>query len=150
VAHVAQPVHRRYRRAAPRGGVRRRHRLGSDVAADDGADAARRAAEPGHVPGRIVPDVPGAAHRDRGVHLRPGAGGPRPAHPPRRRGQQVTTPPSESAPLDGRSGMGAARTPIPHQVSTDPFDPYSVEQMSAEQERYYMASQWRMMWWKFL
>src|SRR3546814_20420481 len=22
--------------------------------------------------------------------------------------------------------------------------------MSAEQERYYMASQWRMMWWKFL
>jgi peptide/nickel transport system permease protein len=43
-----------------------------------------------------------------------------------------------------------ATVPIQHQVSTAPFDPYSVEQMSAEQERYYMASQWRMMWWKFL
>ena len=29
-----------------------------------------------------------------------------------------------------------------------PFDPYAVEHMSPEQERYYMASQWRMMWWK--
>jgi peptide/nickel transport system permease protein len=54
----------------------------------------------------------------------------------------VTTPPSDSA--------DATRPSIPHQVSTAPFDPYSVEQMSAEQERYYMASQWRMMWWKFL
>ena len=52
------------------------------------------------------------------------------------------TPPGESA--------DAMRTPIPHQVSTAPFDPLSVEQMSVEQERYYMASQWRMMWWKFL
>ena len=54
----------------------------------------------------------------------------------------MTPPPSDSA--------DAMRAPIPHQVSTAPFDPYSVEQMSAEQERYYMASQWRMMWWKFL
>jgi peptide/nickel transport system permease protein len=53
----------------------------------------------------------------------------------------VTTPPSDTA---------APAAPIPHQVSTEPFDPYSVERMSAEQERYYMASQWRMMWWKFL
>jgi peptide/nickel transport system permease protein len=40
--------------------------------------------------------------------------------------------------------------PIPHTVSTDPFDPYSVEQVSPEQERYYLASQWKMMWWRFL
>jgi len=40
--------------------------------------------------------------------------------------------------------------PIPHTVSTDPFDPYSVEQISPEQERYYLASQWKMMWWRFL
>jgi peptide/nickel transport system permease protein len=39
---------------------------------------------------------------------------------------------------------------IPHTVSTEPFDPYSVEQISPEQERYYLASQWRMMWWRFL
>jgi peptide/nickel transport system permease protein len=39
---------------------------------------------------------------------------------------------------------------IPHTVSTEPFDPYSVDQISPEQERYYLASQWRMMWWRFL
>ncbi len=41
------------------------------------------------------------------------------------------------------------RQPIPHQVSTDPFDPFSVERLTAGQERYFLASQWRMMWWKF-
>ena len=39
--------------------------------------------------------------------------------------------------------------PIEHQVSTAPFDPNTVEQMTAAQERYYMASQWKMMWWRF-
>ena len=38
---------------------------------------------------------------------------------------------------------------LDHYVSGEPFDPYSVESMTAEQERYYMASQWQMMWWKF-
>lgn len=45
-------------------------------------------------------------------------------------------------------GPGKPRAPMQHYVSTAPFDPYSVERMSAEQERYYLASQWRMMWWK--
>ncbi len=36
----------------------------------------------------------------------------------------------------------------PHYVSREPFDPYSVEALTPEQERFYMASQWRMMWWK--
>ncbi|MGE0119347.1 MAG: ABC transporter permease [Dongiaceae bacterium] len=39
---------------------------------------------------------------------------------------------------------------IPHTVSSEPFDPYSVEQISPEQERYYLASQWKIMWWRFL
>lgn len=43
------------------------------------------------------------------------------------------------APGDGR---------LPHYVSDAPFDPYAVERMSPEQERYFLASQWRMMWWK--
>ena len=30
---------------------------------------------------------------------------------------------------------------LDHYVSSEPFDPYSVESMTAEQERYYMASQ---------
>ena len=38
--------------------------------------------------------------------------------------------------------------PLPHFVSRAPFDPYSVEAMTPGQERFYMASQWQMMWWK--
>ena len=46
-------------------------------------------------------------------------------------------------------GTGAASgDPLPHYVSTAPFDPYFVERMTPAQERFYMASQWRMMWWK--
>jgi peptide/nickel transport system permease protein len=41
------------------------------------------------------------------------------------------------------------REPVPHLVSTAPFDPMSVEEMTPEQERYYLASQWQMMWWRF-
>jgi len=37
---------------------------------------------------------------------------------------------------------------LAHYVSTEPFDPYAVEAMTPEQERYYRASQWKMMWWK--
>jgi peptide/nickel transport system permease protein len=39
---------------------------------------------------------------------------------------------------------------LPHTVSSEPFDPHSVEQLSPEQERYFLASQWKMMWWRFL
>ena len=43
---------------------------------------------------------------------------------------------------------GGGKDRIEHFVSTEPFDPHSIEAMSPEQERFYMASQWRMMWWK--
>jgi peptide/nickel transport system permease protein len=46
------------------------------------------------------------------------------------------------------SGSRGPHDRLPHYVSTAPFDPYSVERMTAEQERYFLASQWRMMWWK--
>jgi len=39
--------------------------------------------------------------------------------------------------------------PLEHYVSTKPFDPRSIERLSAAQERVYLASQWRLMWWKF-
>ena len=39
--------------------------------------------------------------------------------------------------------------PTEHYVSAEPFDPHSVEELSAEQERVYLASQWQMMWWRF-
>ena len=41
------------------------------------------------------------------------------------------------------------RNELEHFVSSAPFDPYSIEALTEEQERYYLASQWRMMWWRF-
>jgi len=35
-----------------------------------------------------------------------------------------------------------------HFVSDAPFDPGAIEALGPEQERYYLASQWRMMWWR--
>ncbi len=35
-----------------------------------------------------------------------------------------------------------------HYVDREPFDPHSVEALTPEQERVYMASQWQMIWWK--
>ncbi|MCZ7599009.1 MAG: ABC transporter permease [Gammaproteobacteria bacterium] len=37
---------------------------------------------------------------------------------------------------------------IEHFVSPAPFDPYSIEKLTPEQERFYPASQWKLMWWK--
>lgn len=39
--------------------------------------------------------------------------------------------------------------PLRHYVSTAPFDPMSIEALTADQSRIYLASQWRLMWWKF-
>lgn len=36
----------------------------------------------------------------------------------------------------------------PHYVNQEPFDPYTIEAMTPEQERFYLASQWKMIWWK--
>ena len=47
-----------------------------------------------------------------------------------------------SAPSPGAGNLA-------HFVSEAPFDPYSIEALTPEQERYYVASQWRMMWWRF-
>ncbi|WP_018237050.1 ABC transporter permease [Ensifer sp. BR816] len=47
------------------------------------------------------------------------------------------------------SPIPAPGEPLPHYVSTAPFDPYSVEVMSEEQVRINQASQLRLMWWKF-
>jgi len=39
--------------------------------------------------------------------------------------------------------------PLRHYVSTAPFDPSSGEAMSEQQKRVFLASQWKLMWWKF-
>jgi len=47
------------------------------------------------------------------------------------------------------SAQGKTVAPVEHYVSTAPFDPDSIERLTAEQERFYRASQWQIMWWKF-
>jgi peptide/nickel transport system permease protein len=39
--------------------------------------------------------------------------------------------------------------PLKHYISTAPFDPSAGEVMSEQQKRVHMASQWKLMWWKF-
>ena len=38
---------------------------------------------------------------------------------------------------------------VRHYVNPEPFDPAEVERLSPDQERFYTASQWQLMWWKF-
>jgi peptide/nickel transport system permease protein len=37
---------------------------------------------------------------------------------------------------------------LPHYVRREKFDPYDGEKLDPKLERYYMATQWRLMWWK--
>ena len=106
-----------------------------------GPDAPRRAQEPGHVPRRLVPDVPRVHDRRRRPDLRPGAGGARPAHPVAGRGRTMN-----SVATGALAEVGDAPG---HVVSTAPFDPTSAVRLTAEQEHFYLASQWTLMWWKF-
>lgn len=38
---------------------------------------------------------------------------------------------------------------LQHWADDRPFDPYSRETLTPEQEKFYLASQWQLMWWKF-
>jgi peptide/nickel transport system permease protein len=38
---------------------------------------------------------------------------------------------------------------LDHWVDDRPFDPHSREALTPEQEKFYLASQWQLMWWKF-
>ena len=48
------------------------------------------------------------------------------------------------------SPVDPANKQLAHFVNQAPFDPLTVEVMTPEQERFFMASQWKMMWWKLL
>lgn len=41
-----------------------------------------------------------------------------------------------------------SEAPMEHYVNKSEFDPNTVVRLTPEQERYYMASQWKLMWWK--
>ena len=49
--------------------------------------------------------------------------------------------------LDKNQSQGAGV--VEHYVDPTPFDPVTTEEMTPEQERFYQASQWTIMWWKF-
>ncbi|RMF01004.1 MAG: ABC transporter permease [Alphaproteobacteria bacterium] len=38
---------------------------------------------------------------------------------------------------------------LPHYVSKEPFEYEEATRLTPEQERYYLASQWKLMWWRF-
>ncbi len=48
-----------------------------------------------------------------------------------------------------QSPLPSPGAPISHFVSKAPFDPYSIEDMTKAQEKLFLASQWKLMWWKF-
>ncbi|MEM6462897.1 MAG: ABC transporter permease [Pseudomonadota bacterium] len=48
-----------------------------------------------------------------------------------------------------KSSLPPPGEPLGHYVSTAPFDPYSAEQLTPEQEKYYFASQLQLTWWRF-
>ncbi|MGQ0653631.1 MAG: ABC transporter permease [Betaproteobacteria bacterium] len=45
--------------------------------------------------------------------------------------------------------MIAGSQKLEHYVANEPFEPYAAEKLTPEQERFYRASQWQIMWWKF-
>jgi len=47
------------------------------------------------------------------------------------------------------AGAGIPAAKPDHFVDTAPFDPSEATRLTPEQERVYLASQWRLMWWKF-
>jgi peptide/nickel transport system permease protein len=52
--------------------------------------------------------------------------------------EQATTPPPDTP-----------KRRAEHYVNREPWDPYVAERLTAEQEKYYMAGQWKLMWWRF-
>ncbi len=47
------------------------------------------------------------------------------------------------------TAVPSSNPPLEHYVSTAAFEPQSIETLTPEQEEFYRASQWRIMWWKF-
>jgi len=50
-------------------------------------------------------------------------------------------------PADGPPAP-AGDGPLPHYVNTAPWNPYLEEPLTAKQQEYFLASQWKIMWWK--
>ncbi|WP_310619562.1 ABC transporter permease [Flexibacterium corallicola] len=53
--------------------------------------------------------------------------------------------------MSDKTGPEGPKTPqqLGHYVNTNKFDPAIAAELTPEQERYFQASQWKIMWWKF-
>ena len=60
---------------------------------------------------------------------------------------------SAATPAASQAGVTGIRAPVPENFwinrSGEPFEPHAAETLTPEQERFYRASQWQIMWWKF-
>lgn len=65
------------------------------------------------------------------------------------RERQRTDPARASGPGNTDLPDAAASAGNTRYVDAAPFDPGEAEELSPEQERYYQASQWRIVWWRF-
>ena len=61
---------------------------------------------------------------------------------------ELDLPIGPAAPKRAPASEAAAR-PLQHYVSTAPFDPYAVDVMTPAQERFYRATPFLLMWWRF-
>jgi len=76
------------------------------------------------------------------------ATGTQPPHRPAETTSEAPPPPFRStAPGDAAGRTAPARTP--HWVDPEPFRPHREKPLTPEQERFYTASQWQLMWWRF-
>lgn len=48
-----------------------------------------------------------------------------------------------------KSALPPPGAPLQHYVSSAPFDPDTIDEMSDDRAKMYLASQWQLMWWKF-
>jgi peptide/nickel transport system permease protein len=99
------------------------------------------------------------AARDAGKALRRAAPGPAPGDKPGPplaasrtlagvRGAREAVMSTPRQPVTRAPDDATAAAPPPHFVSKEPWDPYISEALTAEQERFYMAGQWKLMWWR--
>ena len=58
-------------------------------------------------------------------------------------------PPQGATSARGGSPLPPDGAPLAHYVNTAPFNPHAVEKLTPAQEKIYLASQWRLIWWKF-
>src|SRR5690606_35265541 len=115
--------------------LRRHHRLDRARAPDDRPPVPQRPAKPGHVHGRVLRAVAVGPDGDRRPDLGPAAG--------------VAGSPDQAGRGGGTMSAEAGRPAADgHYVNQAPWNPEEEAPLSPALEAWYMASQWKIIWWK--